>query len=86
MISQQEKIIRQKLKDDFVHYAEKCLKIRSEAGSIISFTLNKAQKFIHQRLEQQKESIGVCAMCAVKRETTGKFYLCWGKVLSSSHT
>jgi len=71
MISQQEKIIRQKLKDDFVHYAEKCLKIRSEAGSIISFTLNKAQKFIHQRLEQQKESIGYVRCVLLKGRQQG---------------
>ncbi|RKY41413.1 MAG: hypothetical protein DRP85_06430 [Candidatus Makaraimicrobium thalassicum] len=49
------------MKDDFPHYAEKCLKIRGKearevAGTktkIFPFNLNRAQKYAHERLEEQ---------------------------------
>lgn len=53
-----EKAIRQKLKDDFIHYAAKCLKIRSKSGSIEPLVLNRAQSYIHQRLEEQRGQTG----------------------------
>jgi hypothetical protein len=46
--------IRRQLKDDFVHYALKCLKIRTKSGSIEPFHLNKAQQYIQFKLEEQK--------------------------------
>jgi hypothetical protein len=46
--------IRQKLKNDFPHYASKCLKIRSKSGEITPFIFNKVQDYIHKKLEQQK--------------------------------
>lgn len=49
-----EKNIRRKLRDDFTHYAIKCLKIRSKSGEIQSFLLNKAQAYIHDKVEQQR--------------------------------
>jgi hypothetical protein len=49
---------RQKLKDDFVHYAPRCLKIRTKKGKIEPFELNKAQLYIHEQLEKQKRSTG----------------------------
>ena len=45
--------IRLRLKADFLHYAEKCLKIRTKPGAIKPLTLNAAQLFIHDRLEEQ---------------------------------
>lgn len=53
-MSPEDKLIKQRLKDDFIHYARKCLKIRSKEGSIEAFELNKAQRYIHEKLEQQK--------------------------------
>ncbi|WP_280364594.1 hypothetical protein [Pseudomonas sp. BN411] len=32
--------IRQRLKDDFLHYAPRCLNIRTKAGGVTPFTLN----------------------------------------------
>ena len=49
-----EKSIRRKLRDDFIHYASKCLKIRSKSGEIQSFNLNKAQAYIHDKVEHQR--------------------------------
>jgi hypothetical protein len=67
----EEKKIRQKLKDDFPHYARKCLKIRSESGSIVNFDLNTAQKYIHSRLEAQKESTGFVRAVVLKGRQQG---------------
>src|SRR6185295_8691032 len=66
-----EKEIRQRLKNDFQHYALKCLKIRSESGQIVPFELNKAQKYIHQRLEQQKEEHKVVRAVLLKGRQQG---------------
>jgi hypothetical protein len=67
----QEKLIRQRLKDDFAHYALKCLKIRSESGQIVPFTLNTAQKFIHARLQAQKDSTGIVRAVVLKGRQQG---------------
>ena len=49
---------RQLLKDNFLHYASRCLKIRTKEGEIKPFTLNKAQCYIHGRLEEQRLKTG----------------------------
>src|SRR3990167_3629624 len=53
-----EKSIRQRLKDDFPHYAKKCLKIRTKSGEIEPLLLNQAQQYIHERLEAQRVLTG----------------------------
>ena len=52
-LSDRERAVRQKLKDDFEHYAPRCLRIRTKSGKIVPFTLNKAQLYIHERLQAQ---------------------------------
>ena len=49
-----EKEIRLKLKNDFLHYAKKCLKIRTKKGAVIPFEVNKAQQYVFDKLEEQK--------------------------------
>ena len=53
-MDEREKKILRKLRDDFNHYATKCLKIRTKSGSIAPFSLNKAQLYIHQKVEEQR--------------------------------
>lgn len=50
--------IKQRLKDDFQHYAAKCLKIRSKSGQIVPFILNKAQLYAHEKMMRQKGETG----------------------------
>ena len=57
-MSPAEKEIRQKLKDDFQHYASKCLKIRAKSGKVLPFELNVAQQYIHERVEEQRARTG----------------------------
>lgn len=57
-LSDDELAIRQRLKDDFPHYAEKCLRIRTKSGEVIPLRLNRAQLYIHERLEAQRAATG----------------------------
>ncbi|MDX1489246.1 MAG: hypothetical protein R3268_13640, partial [Acidiferrobacterales bacterium] len=52
-LSSEELKIRQRLKEDFPHYADKCLRIRTKGSGIASLALNESQWFVHRRLEQQ---------------------------------
>lgn len=66
-----EKEIRQKLKDHFPHYANKCLKIRTKSGVIHSFQMNKAQNHIHQKLEEQLRLTGKVRALILKGRQQG---------------
>ena len=57
-MTDREKAIRKRLRDDFPHYAEKCLKIYNKAGKLEPFLLNEAQQYIHAQLEAQKARTG----------------------------
>ena len=70
-MSDREKAIRQKLKDDFQHYASKCLKLRSKAGKIQAFNMNRSQRFVHERLEQQRSETGKVRALVLKGRQVG---------------
>lgn len=79
--------IRKTLRDDFKHYASKCLTIRTKSGGKKRLRLNKAQLFVHRRLEEQRRRTGrVRALVLKGRQqgistyTEGRFF--W----RSSHT
>ena len=55
---EKERALRLRLKNDFLHYAEKCLKIRTKRGGITPLRLNAAQLYIHTALERQLEKTG----------------------------
>lgn len=66
-----ERKIRQRLKDDFIHYASKCLKLRTKAGSIVPFNINPAQKYLHDKIEQQRASTGKVRAIILKGRQQG---------------
>lgn len=71
-LDDREKIIFQRLKDDFPHYASRCLKIRPKEGvGLENFKLNKAQLYIHQRVEQQKRETGKIRAIILKGRQQG---------------
>lgn len=43
---------------DLPFYAPECLRIRSKAGTVVPLRFNRAQAYIHDRLEQQRARIG----------------------------
>lgn len=48
----------QRLRADLAFYARNCLKIRTKVGEVQAFALNRAQQYIHERLEAQKAETG----------------------------
>jgi len=62
---------RQLLKDNFIHYASRCLKIRTKQGEIAPFILNKAQEYIHQKLEEQRLQTGKVRALILKGRQQG---------------
>jgi hypothetical protein len=63
--------IRQRLKDDLPHYAERCLQIRSKAGRLEPLILNRVQRYIHQRLEKQRVETGRVRALILKARQPG---------------
>lgn len=53
-----ERALRQRLRDDFSHYAQKCLKLRSKQGWVLPFVMNEAQEYIHHVLEEERRQEG----------------------------
>lgn len=70
-LTPKEKQIRQKLKDDFKHYASKCLKIRTKAGKVEPFELNVAQEYIHKLVEEQRQRTGKVRAIILKGRQQG---------------
>lgn len=66
-----EKSIRQRLKDDFLHYASRCLKIRTKAGTVMPLELNAAQQYIHDRIEAQRAATGKVRAIILKGRQQG---------------
>ena len=70
-ITQREIDIRRKLRDDFEHYAAKCLKIRIKKGEIQPLVLNAAQLYLHQRAEDQRKRTGKVRIIGLKGRQQG---------------
>jgi hypothetical protein len=57
-LTTRERAIRRRLRDDLEYYAEKCLKIRTKEGKVAPLRFNRAQRYIHSRLEEQRTRTG----------------------------
>jgi hypothetical protein len=71
MPSSNEITIRQRLKDDFEHYAAKCLKVKTKEGTVSPFMLNDAQRYIHAQLEAQLKDTGSVRALILKGRQQG---------------
>lgn len=60
-----------RLRDDYGHYASRCLKIRAKDGKIVPFGLNKAQEYLHGQLEAQLERTGRVRALVLKGRQQG---------------
>lgn len=60
-----------RLSTDFPLYGQVALKIRTKAGTIAPFCLNKAQEFIHSRLEAQRTKTGKVRALILKGRQQG---------------
>jgi hypothetical protein len=70
-LDDRERAIRQKLKDDFEHYGSKCLRIRTKAGDVQPFRLNRSQLYLHGRLQAQLERTGKVRALVLKGRQVG---------------
>ena len=66
-----ERRIRQRLKDDFPHYASRCIKIRTKAGAIKTLALNGDQMRLHEALERQRAETGKVRALVLKGRQMG---------------
>lgn len=70
-LDEREKRIRRRLRDDFEHYAARCLKIRTKGGAIVPLILNRAQRYVHERLEAQLRETGKVRALLLKARQQG---------------
>lgn len=61
----------QRLRDDFVAYAPECLQIKAKSGKLIPLHLNRAQRYVHERLEQQRAETGRVRALLLKARQQG---------------
>lgn len=59
------------VRKDFCVYAPKALRVLTKKGSIEPFTLNRAQRYIHERLEQQRAEKGWVRAIVLKARQMG---------------
>ena len=72
-LSEREKSIRRRLRDDFQHYGSRCLKVRPKdprAGNV-PLNLNRAQSYLHGQLEAQREKTGKVRALVLKGRQQG---------------
>ena len=86
-MSSSEIEIRRRLKYDFPHYAEKCLRIKSKSGKTESFKMNKAQLYVHSQLENQLQQTGKVRALILKGRQQGMSTYVGGRFYhKTSHT
>lgn len=60
-----------RLKGDFPLYAAEALKIKSKDAKLVPFAMNRAQRYLHTRLEEQREAIGKVRAIVLKGRQQG---------------
>lgn len=73
-----------KLRDDFVLFASEVLKIKTKAGNIVPFRLNKAQIYINMRLDHQLAETGKVRALVLKGRQQGCSTLISGRYYHKS--
>lgn len=59
------------LRENFPEFARKCMKIQAKKGGNIPFEMNKAQRHIHDKLEEQRERLGFVRALVLKGRQQG---------------
>ena len=63
--------VLKQLRDDFDLFSDKLLKIRGKSGEVVPLAMNKAQRYIHQRLEEQRKKSGMVRAVILKGRQQG---------------
>jgi hypothetical protein len=59
------------LKTDFTYYAPRCLRIKDKSGMLVPFVFNRAQQYLHSKIEEQRERTGKVRIICVKGRQQG---------------
>lgn len=76
--------IHQRLDEDLPYYSENTLKIKDKDGKMISFVFNRAQQYLHFRLEQQKKKFGRVRAFVLKGRQQGSTTYITGRYYQKS--
>lgn len=60
-----------RLRTDFPLYASECLKIRTKSGAVLPLQLNRAQRYVHAKLEAQRSKTGRVRALILKARQQG---------------
>jgi len=60
-----------RVRDSLLVHISHCAKIKDKAGKVIPFRLNRAQRYVHERLEQQKAETGMVRALVLKGRQQG---------------
>lgn len=63
--------VYKQLKHDYTYFSKNCLKIRTKSGGIEPFNLNRSQRYVHERLEEQKKRTGKIRAIILKARQQG---------------
>lgn len=70
-LTDRELRLRAKLKEDFEVYGKACLRIRTKSGAIQPLLLNRSQRYVHERLEDQRRRTGKVRALILKGRQIG---------------
>lgn len=59
------------LRDNLPLYGRECLRIRTKPGEIVPLTLNRSQRFLHDKIEDQLQRTGRVRMLVLKSRQVG---------------
>lgn len=71
LLSDDQRELRQSWKDNLPKFAADCLVLKSKAGSLDKFQLNTAQRYIHDKLEEQRAKTGKVRAYILKARQQG---------------
>lgn len=66
-----KRLVRQVRSAPFPQFAEKCLHVRSKEGMIVPFKMNQAQRYAHDKIEQQRFKINKVRAVVLKARQQG---------------
>lgn len=59
------------LASNFEYYAPRCLKIKTKSGQIVPFVMNRAQLYLHRKVEEQRSATGKVRVLNLKGRQQG---------------
>jgi len=78
-LSDTEQALRIRVQRDFCAYAAECLTVRGKDGGLGPLVLNRAQRFVHERLEAQRAATGKVRALILKGRQQGISTLVGGR-------